>query len=113
MKIYLGLLALALLTDRSNIILVDAARQRRRRDDSSPQDQSREISSQEVEELTDDNTIIDDADELAKSEMLQEWDNHMQDFVPDDMLTVDLGPREEFVSTLSITISNDKYAYSL
>jgi len=27
--------------------------------------------------------------------MLQEWDTHMADFVPDDMLTIELSPREE------------------
>ena len=30
--------------------------------------------------------------------MMEEWDTHMSDFVPDDMLTVDLNPREEIVS---------------
>jgi len=27
--------------------------------------------------------------------MMEEWDTHMSDFVPDDMLTVELQPREE------------------
>jgi len=27
--------------------------------------------------------------------MMEEWDNHMSDFVPNDMLTVNLNPREE------------------
>ncbi len=27
--------------------------------------------------------------------MMLEWDNHMFDFVPDDMLTIELNPREE------------------
>lgn len=27
--------------------------------------------------------------------MMDEWDAHMSDFVPDDMLTVQLQPREE------------------
>ena len=27
--------------------------------------------------------------------MMEEWDAHMSDFVPDDMLTIDLNPREE------------------
>ena len=26
---------------------------------------------------------------------MEEWDAHMSDFVPDDMLTIDLNPREE------------------
>ena len=29
---------------------------------------------------------------------MEEWDKHMNDFVPDDMLTIELGPREEMVS---------------
>ena len=33
--------------------------------------------------------------------MMEEWDTHMSDFVPDDMLTVELMQREEIVSTLS------------
>ena len=32
--------------------------------------------------------------------MMEEWDAHMSDFVPDDMLTVELQPREEIVSIL-------------
>jgi hypothetical protein len=44
----------------------------------------------EIEEITDDNSIEDDPDELAKKEMMEEWDTHMSDFVPDDMLTVEL-----------------------
>jgi len=35
---------------------------------------------------------------LAKKEMMEEWDTHMSDFVPDDMLTAELQPREEIVS---------------
>jgi hypothetical protein len=27
--------------------------------------------------------------------MMLEWDTHMSDFVPDDMLTIQLNPREE------------------
>lgn len=30
--------------------------------------------------------------------MMEEWDTYMKDFVPDDMLTVQLGAREELVS---------------
>ena len=32
--------------------------------------------------------------------MMEEWDNHMSDFVPEDMLTVELKPREEIVSNI-------------
>jgi hypothetical protein len=32
---------------------------------------------------------------LAKKEMMEEWDTHMSDFVPEDMLAVELQPREE------------------
>jgi hypothetical protein len=30
--------------------------------------------------------------------MMEEWDEHMADFVPNDMLSVKLNPREEIVS---------------
>lgn len=45
--------------------------------------------------MADDKTIIDDPDELAKKAMMEEWDEHMADFVPNDMLSVKLNPREE------------------
>ena len=48
--------------------------------------------------MTDDKEIEDDPDELAKKAMMEEWDTHMSDFVPNDMLTVNLNPREEIVS---------------
>jgi len=48
--------------------------------------------------MTDDTQIEDDPDELEKKAMMEEWDAYMSDFVPDDMLTVELQPREEIVS---------------
>ena len=75
-------------------LTVQAARQRRRREE------SRDISAQEVEEITNDNTIEDNPDESAEKQMMEEWDTHMSDFVPDDMLTVQLSPRQEIVSNL-------------
>ena len=33
-----------------------------------------------------------------KKAMMEEWDVHMADFVPNDMLSVQLNPREEIVS---------------
>ena len=45
--------------------------------------------------MSDDRDIKDDPDELEKKAMMEEWDRHMTDFVPDDMLTVELQPREE------------------
>ena len=30
--------------------------------------------------------------------MMEEWDEHMADFVPNDMLSVQLQPRQEIVS---------------
>lgn len=48
--------------------------------------------------MTDDKTIEDDPDELAKKAMMEEWDSYMADFVPNDMLSVQLNPREEIVS---------------
>ena len=73
-------------------------RRKRENNDETGQPESRDISADEVEAITDDATIIDDEDEIAKNEMLAEWDTHMSDFVPDDMLTVELNPREEIVS---------------
>ena len=72
---------------------VNANRQRRKR-----QGEERDITATEVEEITDDKTIEDDPDELAKKAMMEEWDEHMSDFVPNDMLSVQLNPREEIVS---------------
>jgi hypothetical protein len=51
-----------------------------------------------VEQITDDQQIEDNKDELEKKAMMEEWDAHMKDFVPEDMLTVELQPREEIVS---------------
>merc|ERR1711939_252316 len=87
----LGFVLFALLSIENSIIeKASAQRQRRRR-----QDTERDITAVEIEEITDDNTIEDDPDELAKKAMMEEWDTHMSDFVPDDMLTVELQPREE------------------
>lgn len=74
-------------------LFVSADRQRRQRNEN-----ERDITPTEVEEITDDKTIEDDPDELAKKAMMEEWDNHMSDFVPNDMLSVQLNPREEIVS---------------
>lgn len=41
-----------------------------------------------MEQITDDKSIEDDPDELARKAMMEEWDNHMADFVPNDMLSV-------------------------
>ena len=65
-------------------------RQRRQREG-----EERDITAEEIEEITDDQTIEDNEDELARKAMMEEWDIHMTDFVPDDMLTVLLNPREE------------------
>ena len=102
MKKYLVILALVMISDLESFGVL-AARQRRRKrenNDETGQPESRDISADEVEAITDDATIVDDEDEIAKNEMLAEWDTHMSDFVPDDMLTVELNPREEIVSKL-------------
>ena len=88
MKVYLFILALLLLS-------VDAQRQRRRRREDSQGNKERDITPEEVIEITEDKKIEDDPDELAKAAMMEEWDTHMSDFVPDDMLTVELGVRDE------------------
>ena len=82
---------LCLALNESNQVL--AQRQRRKR-----REEERDITASEVEEITDDVTIEDDPDELEKKAMMEEWDEHMSDFVPDDMLTVELQAREEIVS---------------
>tara|TARA_B110000285_G_C14752316_1_gene435751 strand:+ start:109 stop:318 length:210 start_codon:yes stop_codon:yes gene_type:complete len=38
---------------------------------------------------------VDDIDALEKKAMMEEWDVHMSDFVPEDMLTIELNTREE------------------
>jgi hypothetical protein len=76
---------------------VEANRQRRRR-----REDERDITAKEVEEITDDKEIEDDPDELEKKAMMEEWDNHMSDFVPEDMLTVELKAREEIVSEVCL-----------
>lgn len=78
---------------------VFAQRQRRKR-----REEERDITASEVEEITDDATIEDDPDELEKKAMMEEWDEHMSDFVPDDMLTVELQAREEIVSNQSFEL---------
>lgn len=70
-----------------------ANRQRRKR-----RDTERDITADEIIEITDDSEIKDDPDTLADKKMMEEWDVHMSDFVPDDMLTVEIQPREEIVS---------------
>ena len=66
-------------------------RQRRKR-----KDNERDITPEEVIEIEEDKTeIADDEDALEKKSMMEEWDTHMSDFVPEDMLTIDLGTREE------------------
>lgn len=77
----------------SSGLFVNAQRQRRQR-----KEEERDITPSEVEEITDDKSIEDDPDELAKKAMMEEWDTHMADFVPNDMLSVQLNPREEIVS---------------
>ena len=78
---------------QSSGLFVSAQRQRRQR-----KEDERDITPSEVEEITDDSSIEDDPDELAKKAMMEEWDTHMADFVPNDMLSVQLNPREEIVS---------------
>ena len=39
--------------------------------------------------------VEDDPDDLEKKAMMEEWDLHMSDFVPEDMLTIELNTREE------------------
>ena len=54
-----------------------------------------------MEEITDDKTIEDDPDELEKKAIMEEWDQHMKDFVPEDLLQVEIMPREEIVSLIT------------
>ena len=99
------LIAMMSITDKQNesnnqmgTLFVSANRQRRKREKD-----ERDITATEVEEITDDKTIEDDPDELAKKAMMEEWDEHMSDFVPNDMLSVQLNPREEIVSIFNFT----------
>ena len=74
---------------------VAAQRQRRRR-----RDDERDITAEEVDQITDDASIQDNLDDEINKEMMQEWDEHMSDFMPDDMLQVQLDPKTEIVSTI-------------
>ena len=96
---YLLIVVLLLL----NLDVAEAQRQRRKRREINTEthEKERDITPEEIIEITDDKQIEDDPDELAKKAMMEEWDQHMQDFVPDDMLTVELGVREEIVSNLT------------
>ena len=82
-----------------NIGTVEAQRQRRKR-----KDEERDITAEEVVQITEDKEIKDTKDDVEEKKMMEEWDKHMKDFVPDDMLTVELNPREEIVSLFTIII---------
>lgn len=57
------------------------------------------MTADEVVEITDDKAIEDnEEDDSEKKAILEEWDTHMKDFVPEDMLTVELAAAEEIVS---------------
>ena len=43
----------------------------------------------------DDETIEDDPDEIKRKELNDEWDQHMSDFVPEDMLSVQINAGDE------------------
>ena len=90
--------AVLLLILNLDSVSVMANRQRRQRKDK----EERDITAKEVEEITDDSEIKDDEEDLDKKQILQEWDLHMKDFVPEDMLTVELNQREELVSVLLV-----------
>ena len=72
------------------LIVVSGQRQRRSREEN-----ERDITPDEILLIEEDVTIVDDADDLEKKAMMEEWDEHMNDFVPEDMLTFELNPREE------------------
>lgn len=73
------------------LVIVSAERQRRQR-----RDEERELTQEEVLEIVDDTTIPDDnEEEIARRELNDEWDQHMSDFVPEDMLSVELEAGKE------------------
>ena len=59
---------------------VDAQRQRRQR-----RIEERDITKEEILEITDDKEILDQSTK-EYSAITEEWDKHMSDFVPEDML---------------------------
>ena len=81
------ILLIILFTDIEQVF---AQRQRRAR-----REEERDITADEIDDITEDKDIEDDVDDLANKAMMEEWDAHMSDFVPDDMLTVEIDPREE------------------
>lgn len=74
--------------------IVEAQRQRRKR-----RDDERDITAEEVDQITDDVSIEDNVEDNSRTEMMQEWDDHMGDFLPEDMLQLKLDPRSEVVSS--------------
>lgn len=92
---FLFLIALILVLSNIEDFGVMAGRQRRKR-----REEERDITAEEIDEITDDKKIEDNEDESEKKAILEEWDTHMNDFVPEDMLTVEISQREEIVSTI-------------
>lgn len=94
------LLATLLIIMSTEVPSVQAGRNRRKR-----RDKERDITAEEVIEIAEDSTIVDnEEDELEKKAILEEWETHMKDFVPEDMLTVELKTSEEIVSALPLTL---------
>ncbi len=61
--------------------------------------------------ITDDKDIDESPDELEKKVMMEEWEAHMSNFVPEDMLTIELNPRDEVVSNIILEFS--KYIFTV
>ena len=57
----------------------------------------RGISQEEIEKITDDQKIKDTMLEEESKRLMQEWEAHMSDFVPEDVSTIVLEPRSEAV----------------
>ena len=68
------------------VIISSANRQRRQR-----RDEERDLGHQEILEIVEDETIHeDDPEEIMKRELNEEWDTHMSDFVPEDMISAEI-----------------------
>lgn len=55
------------------------------------------LSKEELETITDDASVKDPND-LEEQKLMSEWEQHMSDFVPEDINTIVVEPRQEIVS---------------
>lgn len=62
---------------------------------------NRGISKEEIETITDDKNVKDN-DSLEEKKLMEEWEAHMSDFIPEDITTMVMGPRTEAVNKVIV-----------